>query len=317
MDKFKMLGASLYVPATHKDLQQIADGELIGNLRSVIFCTEDAVADSELSCALLNLSRVLRQMIARPATARFVRVRNPEVMRLVLDMPGADKLTGFVLPKITRHNFDDYFRQVRKTNYLLMPTLETAEVFDESEMKLFRLCLERPGVRDHILALRIGGNDLLALLRIRRPRNMTLYRTPLGAVISKLVTIFHPYGFVLTAPVFEYLDSPALLAEEIAEDLAHGLVGKTAIHPCQVALIDKHYRVPNNDVEEAVKIIDKSSPAVFKMHESMCEVATHRAWAHGIIEQARVFGIYHDSDEYISSNNFQQHQTVKRILHND
>jgi citrate lyase beta subunit len=288
----KILGASLYVPATHKDLQQIADGELLGDLRSVIFCTEDAVAESELSYALFSLSLVLQQMVERPTTERFVRVRNPEVMKRVLAMPGVEKLTGFVLPKITHYNFDAYFRQVRKTHFMLMPTLETVEVFDDTEMKQLRLCLERPGVRDHILALRIGGNDLLALLGIRRPRHVSIYKTPLGAVISKLVTIFRPYGFVLTAPVFEHLDNPTLLAQEVEEDLAHGMVGKTAIHPSQVALIEQHYRVQHRDVDVALKIIDEASPAVFRMHDSMCEVATHRAWAHGVLEQARVFGIH-------------------------
>src|SRR5680860_301913 len=145
MANIRTLGATLYVPATHKDLLQIADGALLGELRSVIFCTEDAVADRELSYSLFNLSLVLQQMIERPGTDRFVRVRNPDVMQRVLEMPGAEKLTGFVLPKTTRHNFEAYFKQVRKTGFMLMPTLETAEVFDEAEMKLFRQCLEQPG----------------------------------------------------------------------------------------------------------------------------------------------------------------------------
>jgi len=289
----KMLGASLYVPATHKDLQQIANGALLGDVRSLIFCTEDAVADSELGYALFNLSLALQQMTLRPGQDRFVRVRSPDILKRVLDMPGADKLSGFVLPKITRHNFDAYFQQIRGTQHKLMPTLETAEVFDESEMKLFRQCLQAPDVHEHILALRIGGNDLLALLGIRRPRSMTIYRTPLGPVIARLVTTFLPYGFALTAPVFEHLDNPALLAQEVHEDLAHGLVGKTAIHPSQVALIEQHYRVQHRDVEAALRIMDGASPAVFKMNDSMCEVATHRAWAHGVLEQARVFGTHH------------------------
>ncbi|WP_288842684.1 HpcH/HpaI aldolase/citrate lyase family protein [uncultured Deefgea sp.] len=292
MANSKVLGASLYVPATHKNLQMIADGELLGDLRSVIFCTEDAVAESELNYALFSLSLVLQQMVERPSTDRFVRVRNPEVLKRVLAMPGVEKLTGFVLPKVTHNNFDAYFHQIRKTQFMLMPTLETAEVFDDAEMKLLRLCLERPGVRDHIIALRIGGNDLLALLGIRRSRHVTIYKTPLGAVISKLVTIFRPYGFVLTAPVFEHLDNPELLAQEVEEDLAHGMVGKTAIHPSQVALIEQHYRVQLRDVDAARRIIDESSPAVFKMHDSMCEVATHKAWALDVLEQARTFGIH-------------------------
>ena len=45
----KSLGASLYVPANHKDLAEIANGDLLPQARSLIFCTEDAIADRELS----------------------------------------------------------------------------------------------------------------------------------------------------------------------------------------------------------------------------------------------------------------------------
>lgn len=291
----KYMGASLYVPANHKHLMAVADGERLGHTRSLIFCTEDSVADADLSWALFNLSVVLANMKADASAERFVRVRNPEVLARVLAMPGVDKLTGFVLPKCTRHNFDAYFKQVRCTEHMLMPTLETADVFNDTEMRLFREALEAPGVRSRILALRIGGNDLLALLGLRRPRNMTIYRTPLGPVIARLVTTFRPYGFVLTAPVFEHLNLPELLDQEVAEDMAYGMVGKTAIHPSQIALIEQHYRVKPHDLEAARAILDEDSPAVFQMHNSMCEVATHRAWAQRMVEQSNVFGA-HQSD---------------------
>lgn len=288
----KSMGASLYVPANHKYLIEVANGDMLGHVRSLIFCTEDAVADRDLSYALFNLSVVLANMRRDIGAERFVRVRNADVMARVLAMPGSDKLAGFVIPKATQHNFDAYFRQVRDTDHMLMPTLETAEVFNDWDMKQFREVLEAPGVRSRILALRIGGNDLLALLGLRRPRNMTLYRTPLGPVIARLVTTFRPYGFMLTAPVFEHLDLPQLLDQEVAEDLAHGMVGKTAIHPSQIAPIEQHYRVKPNDLAAARAILDKDSPAVFRMHDSMCEVATHRAWAERTIEQSNIFGAH-------------------------
>lgn len=291
MHKLNLPGASLYVPTTHPDLLAVANGDKLSELRSVIFCTEDAVAERELSYALFNLSLALEHMRSESTTMRFVRVRNPEVLERVLAMPGVDKLTGFVLPKATRQNFDAYFRLLRHTGHLLMPTLETVEVFDDAEMKQFRLCLEAPGVRNRILALRIGGNDLLALLGMRRPRNMTIYRTPLGQTIARLVTCFRPYGFALTAPVMEHLDNPLLLEQEVLEDLAHGLVGKTAIHPSQVPLIERHYQVGVHEIEVARKIMDVDSPAVFRMHDSMCEVATLHNWAQQVVEQAEVFGV--------------------------
>jgi citrate lyase beta subunit len=288
----KSLGASLYVPANHKDLAEIANGDLIPQARSLIFCTEDAIADRELSYSLFNLSVVLANMRVDVAADRFVRVRNTEVLERVLAMPGADKLTGFVLPKITRHNFDNYYRLLRHTEHMLMPTLETAEAFDDHEMQGLRTVLEAPGVRHRILALRIGGNDLLALLGLRRPRGMTLYRTPLGPVISRLVTTFRPYGFMLTAPVFEYLDLPELLDQEVIEDLAHGMIGKTAIHPTQIAPIEQHFKVSPQDLAVARAILDQSAPAVFRMNDAMCEVATHRAWAERMVEQSRLFGFH-------------------------
>jgi citrate lyase beta subunit len=286
----KSMGASLYVPANHQHLLDVANGERVTEARSLIFCTEDAVSDRELSWALFNLSVVLENMRDDVSADRFVRVRNPEVMARVLAMPGVHKLRGFVIPKATRHNFDSYFRQVRDTDHLLMPTLETAEVFSDTEMQLFRAVLEAPGVRHRILALRIGGNDLLALLGLRRPRTMTIYRTPLGPVIARLVTTFRPYGFALTAPVFEHLDVPDLLDEEVQEDIAYGMVGKTAIHPAQIAPIEQHYKVKPHDLAAAHAILDADAPAVFRLHNSMCEVATHRAWAERTVAQSRVFG---------------------------
>lgn len=298
MAKVTTLGASLYVPATHKNLAAIVSGEL----RSVIICTEDAISSCDIAPGLANIRALLPSLANQSSVngggvQRFIRVRNLDVLDALLQMPGIEHLTGFVLPKATHHNFPAYFAAVRHTQHLLMPTLETIEVFDDQEMLLFRACLQQPEVQPRILALRIGGNDLLALLGIRRPRSLTIYRTPLGLVIAKLATLFRPQGFALTAPVCEHLDNPELLAEELAEDLAHGMVGKTAIHPSQVPIIDQAYRVAHADIEVALRVMDASAPAVFKMHNSMCEVATHSAWAHGVVERAKLFGVQQEESD--------------------
>ena len=284
------LGASLYVPCTHPDLALIAEGSKLPFLRSVIFCTEDAVSEHELNDALDNLRYTLARMPAHSSTLRFVRVRNQSIMQQIMAMSGVDKLDGFVIPKATRHNIDSYLEPIRHTQHLLMPTLETHEVFCEREMRMLRKKLSEPHIKTRILALRIGGNDLLALLGIRRPRHVTIYRTPLGGIIARLVTTMRPHGFHLTAPVFEHMDRPELLAEEVNEDLLHGLIGKTAIHPAQVPLIENHYRVCPTDVEAAQIILHDQSPAVFKHGGSMCEVSTHQSWAKAILTRVQAFG---------------------------
>ena len=86
----KSMGASLYVPANHKDLARIANGEKLPQARSLIFCLEDAIAERELSWSLFNLSVVLANMHNAIPAERFVRVRNPDVMARVLAMPGME-----------------------------------------------------------------------------------------------------------------------------------------------------------------------------------------------------------------------------------
>ncbi|HES77159.1 MAG TPA: ATP-binding protein [bacterium] len=284
------LGASLYVPTTHPDLALIAEGNKYPFLRSVIFCTEDAVSERDLEEALDNLRHTLARMPSYSPTLRFVRVRNLAVMQRIIGMSGHEKLDGFVIPKATRHNIESYLAPIAHTRHWLMPTLETHEVFCEREMRMLRRKLGEPHIQPRILALRIGGNDLLALLGIRRPRHVTIYRTPLGGIIARLVTTMRPHGFHLTAPVFEHMDRPELLAEEVNEDLLHGLIGKTAIHPNQVPLIESHYRVCPNDVEAAQIILQEHSPAVFSHGGSMCEVSTHQSWAKAILTRVQAFG---------------------------
>lgn len=285
------LGASMYVPCTHQDVLAIANGEKLGHLRSVIFCLEDAVAERDLEAAIANLEQALASMGAPRDTLRFVRARNVEVMARVMAMPGVEKLAGFVIPKATRSNFRQYFELAKGTKHVFMPTLETAEVFDDNEMRGFREELSHPDIKDRVLALRIGGNDLLALLGLRRPKTGTIYQTPVGLVIGRLVAIFKPHGFQLSSPVFEHIAETELLDEEIRQDMAHGIMAKTAIHPDQVPQIERHYEVDQRELEVALMIVDPESPAVFKMHGSMCEVATHASWAKALVEQARKFGI--------------------------
>lgn len=285
------LGASLYLPATRTDLIDVVRGEKLSNVRSVIFCTEDSVRLNELASAIENLREPVRALTRSSPQMRFIRVRNPEVMRLVLALPGIEKLDGFVLPKVTRSALADYLKLLRGTSHLIMPTLETKEVFDEREMGALRRVMDKDSVRERVLSLRIGGNDLLSILGMRRPRGRTLYQTSLGQVIARLVTTFKPAGFNLSAPVFEYLNDVETLQREVEEDLAHGLVGKTAIHPDQVPLIHACYRVGVSDLEMAKHILSEDAPAVFRMHDSMCEPATHRNWAHNLCKSASYFGL--------------------------
>jgi citrate lyase beta subunit len=291
------LGASLYVPATRPDIIDIATGSRLCNLRSVIFCTEDAVAANQVDYALENLSEALDQL-QPSSTLRFVRVRNPTVMMRLLKMRGIDRLDGFVLPKVTRRNFASYASLVSADDhYWLMPTLETSEVFDTREMQRFRRLMDGSPIRDRILALRIGGNDLLNVLGLRRAVGATIYDTPLATVISNLINVFRPAEYQLTAPVFDRLDALETLSREVAQDVAFGLISKSAVHPLQIDTIEHEYGVTYQEAALAEAVLAPEAKPIFQLHGWMCEPVTHQTWARLILDRHRLYGTRQISSE--------------------
>lgn len=288
------LGASLYVPATHKStkLAEIGNGEKYPQLRSVIFCTEDAVREEQVSEALHNIKHALPRLSAVSQPMRFIRVRNPHVLGHCMAMRDIKNIDGFVLPKLTANNLPHYLSYFSQGDtFSIMPTLETVEVFDSREMQNLCALLQNDRVRARVLALRIGGNDLLNLLRVRREPRNTIYDTPVGDVISRLACEFIPAGFPLTAPVFEAMSHKDILRKEVELDLLHGLFGKTAIHPDQIADIEEGFAVRAHDLAEAQAILKCDAPAVFRMGNRMCEPTTHSRWAQDIVKREQIYGV--------------------------
>lgn len=285
------LGASLYAPATRPDLLAVASGQRLPGVRSVILCTEDSVREEHVEAALDTLAATLRRL-GPEGPLLFIRPRTTEVLARLLALPGIDRVRGFVLPKATPQSVQAAAALLRPGSaHVLMPTLETAEVFDSQAMIALRRLLSEPELRSRILALRIGGNDLLNLLALRRRPGRTLYDTALGPVVASLVTTFRPHGFALTAPVFEDFGDVDTLRAEVRRDLEHGLIGKTAIHPAQVAPIEREYRVTRSEVAMARRVLDENALAVFQIERVMCEPATHTAWARQILAQEALYGL--------------------------
>ncbi|SDA14189.1 HpcH/HpaI aldolase/citrate lyase family protein [Sphingomonas sp. NFR15] len=288
------LGATLYMPCTRDDLAEaLLGGRRIAGLRSAVLCLEDAVLDRDVPLALAHLAAFLRTLSARGAgpgePLLFVRPRDAAMLEHVLCMPGVERLTGFVIPKAHADTMPAYLALPFHDRHRLMPTLETREACDPHEMR--RLRDQLLVVQDRIVALRIGGNDLLRAMGLRRPAGRTAYDGPLGGIIASLVASFAPWGFALSAPVFERFADVALLREEVARDIEHGLQGKTAIHPDQIAVIHAALAVPTAQIEEARLMLADDAPAVFAHDGAMCEPATHRAWAERLLERAALYGI--------------------------
>lgn len=291
------LGATLYMPVTHKHALDAALGSRIPGLRSLVLCLEDALSDDDVPAGLLRLREIaesLRRTERDPVRAPlvFLRPRNRDMAAEIGHIENLDEaFDGFVCPKVRPGRVAAWTETVEGTRLRLMPTLETAEILDPFAVRDLRDELVEVAGRDRVLALRVGGNDLLSCLGLRRARGVSLYDGPLRGVMASLVNLLVPAGFRLTAPVCEITDDPETLAREVATDVAWGFVGKTAIHPDQIPAIHDALRVREADLDAAHRILAPGAEAVFKHDGAMCEPATHRAWATSLVERARYHGL--------------------------
>ncbi|MDH0563254.1 HpcH/HpaI aldolase/citrate lyase family protein [Acinetobacter courvalinii] len=285
------LGATLYMPATRPDLWAVVKGEKYPELRSLVICLEDAITEPEIEFAKQNLKQLLQQIQQQQRLEHhprvFIRPRHIAMAAELAEWNEITALDGMVLPKFGLGSFKQWL-SVLPADLHYMPTLETADSFDIGQMKELRQALPE---FHNVLVLRVGGNDLLNCLALRRPTDMTLYQTPVGTLIANLAGQFLPYGFALSAPVCEHFSQVKLLQDELYLDLQHGLSGKTVIHPAQISIVHQAYQVNEIELKQAQGILLDGSKAVFACHGSMLEPATHRRWAERILERARVFGL--------------------------
>jgi citrate lyase beta subunit len=281
------LSASLYVPAVHDGLRSVLWGLHPAAPRSVIACTEDAIGEMDVDMALANLHLLLRTLPRLSCgPLRFIRPRSPAVLRAILGFPGIENVHGFVIPKSDAESLPTYLSVLGRRPFLLMPILETAAVFDREGVDEIRNLLGRPAVRPRIVALRIGGNDLLRLLGLKRLPGVTIYDTPLGTLIPQLVMAFKPHGYRLTGVACDQYTDHELLRREVQQDRRMGLVGKTAIHPTQVSIIQDEFTASAAELRAAAAVSRQENGGAFGLDGMMLEPAVHLAWAQEMLAEA-------------------------------
>jgi len=289
-----VLHPTLYTPATTPPdkLIALANAQVPGVWR-VVFCTEDSIREDEIPDALDKLARAFKGMDHNSGVDVYVRVRNYTVMAQVLELPFVDKLRGFVIPKADPQSFPLYADQIVRTDFHLMPILESHLMVDRHFRESLRTVLLQDGYKHQIDCIRIGANDLMGHLGIRRDDTMfTIYDTPVGHTIYEIINEFRGMaGFVVTAPVFECYgpEYDSLLLKEVQHHIMNGLFGQTIIHPRHVRIIRDAYKVAPKDLDSAIGILNNTS-AVKGVNGKMDEHTTHVKWAELVVERNRLFG---------------------------
>lgn len=284
------LGSTLYMPIVHHCVPDYFSGAADFPSPSVVLCLEDALAEGDVARGVATLKNLLKHSQVNSNTRIFVRPRSLEMASQLAEITGIEKIEGFVAPKIVPETAAVWLDLATAANLRIMPTVESAQFFDPGRITALRAVLDDYD-KSRIAAIRLGGNDLLSSMALRRHEGITSWEGPLAWVLSMASSLLISGGYSVAAPVYDIITDIDTLKREVKQDVAAGFVSKTAIHPAQVSHILAAFRVGEAEVKQARAILDNRASAVFQIGGVMCEPATHMAWAYRILARSEHCGI--------------------------
>lgn len=310
------VGALLYCPAnSHLSIVESIKNEQFSQPFSLAFCLEDTVHDDAVVDAEKMLFHTLKQISDAEKKSTFyiplifVRIRSVQqlVKLAIMYKDFSNILTGFVIPKFYIENCDDYIsaiqnlRNCQGIDYYYMPIFESASMVDLKYRhdNLISIREKLLCISDRILNIRVGANDFSNVFGLRRNINNTIYEIkPVSEILIDIVTTFATQ-YVVSGPVWEYYAGDGWdigLRNEIEIDMLSGFVGKTIIHPKQIAVVNDMLKVSKTDFDDAYHILnwDKNNKTLVSSNVNshrMNEYNTHHRWAHKILRLAQIYGI--------------------------
>ncbi|MEA3497953.1 MAG: HpcH/HpaI aldolase/citrate lyase family protein [Campylobacterota bacterium] len=290
---FVSLGGTLYTPAISKHILDIANGIKFPEVKSVVFCLEDAIKDSDVEYAITNIQDML-QNYKQSNIKVFIRAKNIENLKQLLQLKDIEKIDGFSIAKFGVENMESYFDIFNKLDrqYYIMPILESNDMFETQRLIEIRDYLLKQ-TKQNILTLRIGGEDMFKTLGIKKSCEDSIHDFHISSkIFADILSVFKPYGFNITAPVYNCLNNNEIFKKEVQRDIKEGFFGKTVIHPSQAKIINSCYKVSNDEVSESKEILKSSNEAVFRFQDKMCEPKAHNIWANNILKRADIYGIF-------------------------
>lgn len=308
------VGALLYCPANRKTIADSVAGNRFGTKYSLAMCLEDTIRDDCVAEAEHILTGSLEQLNHQSQNKDFylpkifVRVRNARQIRRLHKAFGgsAGLVTGYILPKFSLENADEYIQEIIRVNEISATPVYTMPIYESPSMIdlrdrykiLYELKDKLHHIEDRVLNIRVGGNDLCHAFGFRRHDDESIHQIrPVADIFSDIITVYG-MDYVVSGPVWEYYNSPNWekgLYHEIADDKLCGFVGKTVIYPSQIAVVNEAYKISEKDYQDAAAIMnwDKTSHSLVAGSagkERMNEYKTHSRWALRTLFLAEYFG---------------------------
>ena len=314
------VGGLLYMPATQANIaEKIINGKY-NFVKSMVLDLEDSLGDDMVGYGQRHIVKVINEFSSAIESGKitrndipliFIRVRNTQHIIDTIKMLGkyAVYITGFNIPKFDKYCCDEYIKvfkeaanqvkQIDGTTLYMMPIIENKTAMYR-QLRMDNLLYMNNALREiseNVLNIRVGGADFSNIFGIRRGYNHTIY--DIGVIRSCLNDIVNVFGknYIVSGPVWEYFGSEQAvegLKRELDQDAINGFIGKTAIHPSQLPVIQEFYIVNKSDYMDAIGILgmNNNTTGVQKSASGrMNEVKTHGKWAKKIVNMANVYGV--------------------------
>ena len=309
------VGALLYCPANNKTVANSIISEKFGNKYSLALCLEDTINDDNVQDAEQQLISTLSEIYNAHHSLNFylpkifIRVRNAPQMEKLTSLLGDsfEIVTGFIFPKFSIQNADRYIDKLVQINHQTHRVVYGMPIYESSSIialntrydVLYALKHKIDEVSHLILNVRVGGNDLCHHFGFRRHIDESIHKMkPIADLFSDIITIYG-HDYVVSGPVWEYYNGTHWengLRDEISDDILCGFIGKTAIHPNQIEVINSSYKVCKEDYMDAQNILNwNSTPSLVAgsaLNNRMNEYKTHTNWARKILYLAKYYGTY-------------------------
>ncbi len=282
------LGATLFIPAIHKDLEAVVCDDKYPELKSVLIDTEDGINSESLDVAFKAIEKLLK-IYEKKKLIVFIRPRDVESLGKILKLKNIDKIDGFILPKFSLSNAEDYFSLLKDYDFLVMPSIEGKELFNQNSLYKLRTFLLKN--RKNILLVRFGLEDMLRQLKMKRSCEDSVFDfSATSYVLGSFISTFKSAGFAISGGVYPCFKDDDGFIKDVKHDLKEGLFSKTIIHPRQIKLTNELYKVTKEELREALEISDKNE-AVFNQNDKMAEVVTMKPYAQEIILRSKIYGV--------------------------
>ena len=282
------LGATLFIPASHKHLNAVVNENRFEGLKSLVIDFEDGLSLHAFDSAMSKIEGVLEN-INEYSPLVFLRARNEEHLEALLSLKGITNIQGFVLAKFTLENADRYLELLGNTDFVMMPSIEGSELFDTVKLRLLKERLDT--YKSQVLIVRFGLEDMLRQLGMWRECGESIFDfASTSSVLGNFIAIFKSEGFAISGGVYPCYKDDEGFTLDVKRDIKEGLFSKTIIHPRQIILAHNAYRVTKTEVQKAEAIVKRRGEAVFEHEETMAEVVTMLPFAKAILLRRDIYG---------------------------